>query len=443
MPTTWTDTFIGSPGDLLSAHTTDTGQPWVAYDLDPSATTGIILDGSNGIYAPAYHEVGLYLLDPPAPEPVKQKIQATLTFPVGSATHTTLNLYARHNRTVSPLSAFYIYGWCTAYHDAPSEVQCGITVVGVSGAHGNGNTHFPVTPGDPVVVTLDVISCDVANLYINGTLANTYTLPSDTEVPGGGYVGLLMERNALAGVDGSGHVSDFSAVFTEGTGPCVPPPPCDLTVTPTTSTVEAGSTEQFSVSGASAPVTWSVTEAGGGTITPTGLYTAPLVDGTYHVVATSIADPTCTATVTVTVVLACTDMPPQFWLFSDDRKIGRWQDDCRRDLQVGTNTATGEAIPDWTYSTGWDKTPAPTVLKGLLVDADDNITVTVAKTVAAVIPDEARQILVTPPADQDEAWHQAPSDLRAYKFRLQYSGKNGTTLRKAGYSRVKVDAVGG
>ena len=51
-------------------------------------------------------------------------------------------------------------------------------------------------------------------------------------------------------------------------------------------------------------VTWSVTEAMGGTVSDTGVYTAPVTVGTYHVVATSVADPTKSATATMPVVFA-------------------------------------------------------------------------------------------------------------------------------------------
>ncbi|HEX4384643.1 MAG TPA: hypothetical protein VH083_16895, partial [Myxococcales bacterium] len=47
--------------------------------------------------------------------------------------------------------------------------------------------------------------------------------------------------------------------------------------------------------------TWSVTEAAGGTVNATGSYTAPFVPGTYHVVAKSSADPSKTASATITV----------------------------------------------------------------------------------------------------------------------------------------------
>jgi hypothetical protein len=66
-------------------------------------------------------------------------------------------------------------------------------------------------------------------------------------------------------------------------------------------------------------VTWSVTEVGGGTVTAAGVYTAPAVDGTYHVVASSVADPTARATAAVVVTTkilsvavspAAVDLPP-------------------------------------------------------------------------------------------------------------------------------------
>jgi hypothetical protein len=49
-------------------------------------------------------------------------------------------------------------------------------------------------------------------------------------------------------------------------------------------------------------VTWTVTEgAAGGSVAGNGLYTAPQAVGTFHVVATSVADPTKTVQGTITV----------------------------------------------------------------------------------------------------------------------------------------------
>ena len=56
------------------------------------------------------------------------------------------------------------------------------------------------------------------------------------------------------------------------------------------------------LAGQSAAVTWSVQEAGGGTVDASGHYTAPGIAGTFHVIATSVADPTKRDTATVSVV---------------------------------------------------------------------------------------------------------------------------------------------
>jgi hypothetical protein len=65
---------------------------------------------------------------------------------------------------------------------------------------------------------------------------------------------------------------------------------------------------QFTATGS--PVSWSVqVGAVGGSITNTGLYTAPVNLGTFHIVATSLADSTRTATATITIVPAVIVFP--------------------------------------------------------------------------------------------------------------------------------------
>lgn len=66
-------------------------------------------------------------------------------------------------------------------------------------------------------------------------------------------------------------------------------------------------TQQFTatvVGAVNTNVTWSVEEGvDGGIISSSGFYTAPTTPGTYHIVATSVADPSKTATAVVTVTL--------------------------------------------------------------------------------------------------------------------------------------------
>ena len=79
------------------------------------------------------------------------------------------------------------------------------------------------------------------------------------------------------------------------------PPPIVVTISPSSASLQTGSAQQFSatVTGTTnTSVTWSGT---GGTVSSTGFYTAPNTAGTYSVTATSVADPTKSASATVTV----------------------------------------------------------------------------------------------------------------------------------------------
>ena len=76
-----------------------------------------------------------------------------------------------------------------------------------------------------------------------------------------------------------------------------------ISISPTTVTLDACKGQVFTASvtnSSNTAATWTITEAGGGTVTA-GSYVAPTTPGTYHVVAASQADPSKTATATVTV----------------------------------------------------------------------------------------------------------------------------------------------
>src|SRR5947209_4077168 len=78
-----------------------------------------------------------------------------------------------------------------------------------------------------------------------------------------------------------------------------------VSINPTQVTLAFGATQKFTatVSGTSnTGVTWSLKEgSSAGTLSTEGAYTAPSAAGSYHVVATSVADSTATAAATVTV----------------------------------------------------------------------------------------------------------------------------------------------
>jgi len=81
-----------------------------------------------------------------------------------------------------------------------------------------------------------------------------------------------------------------------------------VAISPATVTLAETTQQQFTgtvTNGCGNGVTWTVKEgATGGEISTTGLYTAPATAGTFHVVVTSVADPTQSATATVTVTAA-------------------------------------------------------------------------------------------------------------------------------------------
>jgi hypothetical protein len=114
---------------------------------------------------------------------------------------------------------------------------------------------------------------------------------------------------AVIGVWGCGGGSTYSSL------PTSPPQPLiTVLVAPNNVTLLGGATQSFTaaVTGtANNAVTWSVQETSGGTIDNAGLYTAPQgTDGTFHVVATSQANPASTGIAAVTVQLAQLTISP-------------------------------------------------------------------------------------------------------------------------------------
>ena len=80
--------------------------------------------------------------------------------------------------------------------------------------------------------------------------------------------------------------------------PATTPVVNSMIITPAVAGMMVNGTQQFT---ANMPVTWSMLSQNGGSITPGGLYTAPPFQGMFIVKATSVADPTKSATVTITV----------------------------------------------------------------------------------------------------------------------------------------------
>ena len=180
--------------------------------------------------------------------------------------------------------------------------------------------------GQSVAVTLDP---PAAALQVNGTVAFTAAVTGAVNtavtwavVPGTGCGtvspgGLYTAPGAAATCQVSAtSVADPTRSASAAITVTSTPPIVAITISPTTGNVLACRTLTFTatVTGTTnRAATFTVQEAAGGTIGATsGVYTAPDTAGTYHVIATSSADPTKQATATVAVteqVLSVTVSP--------------------------------------------------------------------------------------------------------------------------------------
>lgn len=112
-------------------------------------------------------------------------------------------------------------------------------------------------------------------------------------------IGIFLFLVFIAGIL-SGCLEDKTAPQSD-----VTPTEVVVSVSPTTLTLPTGATKAFTASltgSGNTAVRWSVTEgASGGTISSTGVYSAPTISGIFHVVATSLVDEQKSATATVVV----------------------------------------------------------------------------------------------------------------------------------------------
>jgi hypothetical protein len=157
----------------------------------------------------------------------------------------------------------------------------------------------------PATATVQVGTTQAFTASVTGN-PNGAVLWSVVEGPGGGSVDALGVYTAPAST-GTFHVRAASVVdparFAEATITVQNAPVMSVTVAPANVSLAYLATQVFtaSVLNGAPGVAWSVEEAGGGAITPSGAYTAPSIAGVYHVRATSTVDPTKFGRATVTV----------------------------------------------------------------------------------------------------------------------------------------------
>jgi len=136
----------------------------------------------------------------------------------------------------------------------------------------------------------------------------------------------------------------------------------DVTIAPASATLPPGATLQFQ--GAATGITdtalsWAVLEAGGGTVTPEGLYSAPTAGGTFHVRVASQADSSRWAAATVVVLEKAPDKAPV-----DKPVIDKPGDKAVPDKAVGDKADPDKVVGD---KVGKDKEKDYDVVGGGLV----------------------------------------------------------------------------
>lgn len=127
-----------------------------------------------------------------------------------------------------------------------------------------------------------------------------------------------------------------------------PAPVVVVTIAPRTATVTAGGTLSFTATvtgSANGAVTWSVLDAGCGSVSATGLYTAPAAAAACRVAATSVADPSKRDVATVTVTV------PQPVSVSVSPAAGA-VDSCRTLALTATVTGAADGSVTWSVLEG-------------------------------------------------------------------------------------------
>jgi hypothetical protein len=186
-----------------------------------------------------------------------------------------------------------------------------VTATSSADATKSASATITVAPPPQVSITVSPGTASVAsggqqqfNASVTGSsnTAVTWFASSGTVSSNGLYVApALAGTYAVTATSAADPTKSASATIT-----VAPPPQVSITVSPGTASVASGGQQQFSASVTGSSNTAVAWFASSGTVSSSGLYVAPALAGTYAVTATSSADPTKSASATITVA-----PPPQ------------------------------------------------------------------------------------------------------------------------------------
>jgi hypothetical protein len=333
-------------GDALSFAASVTGTSNTAVKWSVTEPAGGTIDGTGAYVAPQaagiYHVVATSVADPTSSASGVVTVAPTVQVSPLAATiapGTTLQLGVDAADTANgPVTWSIDEGAAggtitsTGLYTAP-EAQGTYTVVASvpdptatdSSSRGNaltttswrkGRSRIVVSPPISVAVSPTTASVTAgAQLSLTATVANTTNTSVTWSVQEGSPGGAVSSAGVYTApaTPGTYHVvatsvanTGASASSTVTVNAAQPPPSViSVTVNPSATSLTTGGAATLTATVANSAnqvVAWSVQEgAAGGTVTSAGAYTAPATAGTYHVVATSQADTTKSATATITV----------------------------------------------------------------------------------------------------------------------------------------------
>ena len=118
-----------------------------------------------------------------------------------------------------------------------------------------------------------------------------------------------------------------------------------------------------------------------------------------------------------------------FWMLASDGNLYRWQSSATTD--------GGTAIPNWTYSTGFQVEQRNSIPRFMFVDSTATVTVAVLTT-ASGTPTRSKSFSVV--GEHELAF---PPDLKGRKWRVQVTGGNTAIVKRVMFEYVGVAARGG
>ncbi|MBZ5727272.1 MAG: DUF2341 domain-containing protein, partial [Acidobacteriia bacterium] len=331
-----TATLYGGGTQQFTATAANTTNAAVTWSISPATGAGII--GSTGLYtAPATitaQQTVTITATSQADSTKAATATVTLSAPVNVAVVPgTATLYGGGTQqfvttvanttnaavtwTISPATGAGTIG-SNGLYAAPATItaQQAVTITATSQADSTTSATATLTLYPPITLT---VGPDTATLYggqtqqFAATLANANSTAVAWSIapPGSGTIDSTGLYTAPATVTTQQTVTITAKSQADGstssTATVTLMSPVTVAVSPATATVVAGQTQQFTATLTNASdqsVTWTLTPAGYGTISATGLYTAPASIATSQnvtITAHSVADPTKFATAQVSL----------------------------------------------------------------------------------------------------------------------------------------------